>query len=169
MVEIEVIKGDITEIECDAIVNPANSQMYMGGGVASAIKRKGGEQIEKEARKHAPVPIGKAIVTNAGRLKAKAVIHSPTMEYLAMKTTYEKVLKAIKAALIEAIKQGFECIAFPGMGTGVGGLESKKCARAFKQAFEELQNEIARSSLKKIILVAYTNDLYLALRSLSYK
>jgi len=74
---IGIKKGDLTEEDSEAIVNPANSLMIMGGGVAYAIKKKGGEEIEKEAIKKAPVEIGKAVVTKAGKLKTKHVIHSP--------------------------------------------------------------------------------------------
>lgn len=73
-VKISVITGDITRLEVDAIVNPANSMLIMGGGVAGAIKRVGGKEIEDEALKYAPVPVGKAIATKAGKLKAKYVI-----------------------------------------------------------------------------------------------
>jgi len=79
-VRIVVLTGDITKQEVDAIVNPANSMLVMGGGVAGAIKRVGGKEIEDESVKHAPVPVGEAVATGAGRLKAKYVIHAPTME-----------------------------------------------------------------------------------------
>jgi len=162
-VKIEILKGDITEVECDAIVNPANSMMIMGGGVAAAIKRKGGKIIEEEAVRKAPVPVGEAIATIAGRLRAKYIIHAPTMEKPAMRTTPEKVEKAIKAAFTLAIKLGVKSIAFPGMGTGVGGLSPREFARIFKRVFEEMKNELVGSSLERVLLVAYTEDLYDAL------
>ncbi|MEX2689946.1 MAG: macro domain-containing protein, partial [Candidatus Njordarchaeum guaymaensis] len=78
MVEIIVIKGDITKMDVDAIVNPANSLLIMGGGVAGAIKRRGGQIIEDEAVKQGPIPVGNAVITSAGNLKARYVIHAPT-------------------------------------------------------------------------------------------
>jgi len=71
-VEVIVVKGDITEVESEAIVNAANNQFFMGGGVAGAIKRVGGRVIEKEARSKGPVNVGEAIITSAGNLKAIA-------------------------------------------------------------------------------------------------
>jgi len=156
--------GDITEVVCDAIVNPANSLMIMGGGVAGAIKRKGGTAIEKEAKKFAPVPIGEAVVTSAGSLKAKYVIHAPTMEKPAMQTTKDKVERAIRAALMKAIELGVECIAFPGMGTGVGGLSADDFVTIFLKVLSEIRNSLLRSSIRRILLVAYTSELYEAMK-----
>ncbi len=158
-VKIIVMKGDITEVDCDAIVNPANSLMLMGGGVAGAIKRKGGEEIEEEARRHAPVPVGEAIVTTAGKLKAKYVIHAPTMERPAMPTSYEKVVKAVLAALKRSNELDIKCIAFPGMGTGVGGLSAREGAEAIRDALLEFLRK-SEVKVREILLVAFTDDLY---------
>jgi O-acetyl-ADP-ribose deacetylase (regulator of RNase III) len=89
--QIEVIKGSILEVDADVIVNPANSLGFMGGGVAGVIKRFGGEEIEKEAVQRAPIPVGSAVLTSAGKLKFKGVIHAPTMEEPAMDSSEEKV------------------------------------------------------------------------------
>jgi len=162
-VELEVLKGDITRLEgIDAIVNPANSQMIMGGGVAGAIKRAGGKEIEDEARRYAPVPVGRAIVTSAGKLKVRYVIHAPTMEYPAMRTTVEKVSAAVAAALSKCDELGIKSVAFPGMGTGVGGLDPKVAAEAMVNTIVE---HISRgTTLEKIILVAYDDELYNAFK-----
>ncbi|RLE47642.1 MAG: macro domain-containing protein, partial [Candidatus Methanomethylicota archaeon] len=85
------------------------------GGVAGAIKRVGGVEIELEARKHAPIPVGEAIFTGAGKLKAKYVIHAPTMERPAMKIGIENVRLAMRAALKCAESLGLRSIAFPGL------------------------------------------------------
>src|SRR3990170_7908766 len=79
MVKIEVLRGDITKLELDALVNAANNRLWMGGGVAGALKRAGGPEIEAEAIKKGPIPIGEAVVTGAGKLKAKYVIHAAVM------------------------------------------------------------------------------------------
>jgi len=160
MVKLEVLKGDITEVNADAIVNPANSLMIMGGGVAGVIKKKGGVEIEKEAMKFAPVPVGEAIVTGGYSLKARYVIHAPTMEKPAMRIGINNAIKAILAALKAAEEMRLKTIAFPGMGTGVGGLSSKEGADAFKVAIQEFIKDESKVSLEKIILVAYTDDLY---------
>jgi len=124
-----VVEGDITKARVDAIVNPANSLLVMGGGVAGAIKRAGGPEIEEEARRMAPVPVGRAVSTGAGRLPAKYVIHAPTMERPAMRIPLENAVKATRAALEEAKRLGVESIAFPAMGAGVGGLSVRDVAR----------------------------------------
>lgn len=127
--KIKVLKGDLTEINTDAIVNPANSLGYMGGGVAGAIKRKGGEEIEKEAVEKAPIPVGKAIATTPGRLKCRYVIHAPTMERPAMRIGVDNVEKATRAAFELAKNMKLKSIALPGMGTGVGGVKEEDAAR----------------------------------------
>jgi O-acetyl-ADP-ribose deacetylase (regulator of RNase III) len=153
---IEVWKGDITEAECEAVVNPANSLMIMGGGVAGALRRAAGESVEAEARRHAPVPVGEAIHTGAGRLEPRIryIIHAPTMERPAMRTTESKVLKAAKAALKEAEKLKVSCIAFPAMGAGVGGLSAKESIRAMMQALDEFLQEGGKPPAR-IVFVAY--------------
>jgi len=145
MGRIKAVRGDITTISADAIVNPANSFGYMGGGVAGVIKRKGGIEIEKEAVKKAPIPVGKAIATTAGKLKYRCVIHAPTMERPAMRIGIDNVEKATKAALELSRKLGLKIIAIPGMGTGVGGISEReaakimvKVAKTFENDFEEI-------------------------------
>ena len=147
---IVVKRGDLTKEPADVICNPANSSLRMGGGAAGAIKRAGGEEIELEALKHAPVPVGKAVVTGAGKLKARWVVHAPTMEYPAMPTTAEKVYRATKAALECAEGAGAKSLVIPGMGTGVGGVSCENAARAMVKALKEFSE--APRSLKRIVL-----------------
>ena len=147
---IEVRHGDLTEQVADAICNPANSLMFMGGGAAGALKRAGGEGIEQEALKHAPVQVGKAVATTAGNLRARWVIHAPTMERPAMQTTGEKVYLATKAALECAEAAGAKSIVIPGMGTGVGMVSCENAAEAMVKAIKEF-NKSARS-LREIFL-----------------
>jgi len=78
---IEILKGSLLDAPAEVIVNPANSRGYMGGGVAGVIKRFGGEEIEEEALRKAPIPIGEAVLTTAGRLRFKGVIHAPTIGF----------------------------------------------------------------------------------------
>ncbi len=152
--EVEVREGDITEFEGDAIVNAANSLMIMGGGVAGAIKRKGGEEIEKEAMSNLPVPVGQAIYTGAGRLKVKYVIHAPTMPRPAMRIPPENAYLATKAALRVAKELGVKSIAFPAMGAGVGGLSVYESTKQMLKAIEE------ECEGMKVYLYAYGKQAY---------
>jgi len=152
-VQIKVLEGDITEIKVDAIVNPANSYLIMGGGVAGAIKRKGGVEIEKEARKMAPIEIGEAVVTSAGRLPAKWVVHAPTVKRPAGKSSLKSVSLATRAALKAAEEVGARSMAFPAMGAGVGGLSVKE---AIQVMLTEIISYIDQGTeLKEIMLVAW--------------
>ncbi len=127
-IKVQVIQGDITEQDMDAIVNAANDHLWMGAGVAGAIKTKGGTEIEKEAMSKAPIPIGETVITKAGRLTAKYVIHAAVMgQDLATKKEYirEATLNSLERA--EELKIG--SIAFPAFGTGVGKFPVEECAR----------------------------------------
>jgi len=156
-VEIVALTGDITEEKVDAIVNPANSWLIMGGGVAGAIKRIGGKEIEEEALKHAPIPVGKAIATDAGKLRAKYVIHAPTMERPAMRIDVENVRLAVSAALKCADELKLKSVAFPGMGTGVGGLALNEAAEAM---IHETKKHVEKGThLNRIVFVGFNQDL----------
>jgi len=147
---VVVKRGDLTKESADAICNPANSLMLMDGGAAGALKRAGGEEIEREARKHAPIPVGKAVVTSAGRLKARWVIHAPTMVRPAMRIRSEEVYLATRAALECADRVGASSITIPGMGTGVGGVSFEEAARAMVKALRDFAPD--SRSLKEIVL-----------------
>jgi len=156
-VTISTVTGDITRLEVDAIVNPANSQLIMGGGAAGAILRAGGREIQEEALKQAPVPVGKAIATNAGKLKAKHVIHAPTMELPAMQIEKQNVELAVNGALECAKRLEVKSLAFPGMGTGVGGFNVDEAAKIMVD--EVMKHIDGGTSLKHIILVGFGEDL----------
>ena len=128
--QIHLAKSDITQMAVDAIVNPANSLGIMGGGVAAALSRKGGSMIQREAMSLAPIAVGAAVVTNAGTLGAKHIIHAPTIVEPGQKSTIENVRRAIHAALLAANIRRFNVIAIPGMGTGLGGVDPSEAARA---------------------------------------
>jgi O-acetyl-ADP-ribose deacetylase (regulator of RNase III) len=156
-VRIVVVTGDITVQEVDAIVNPANSMLIMGGGVAGAIRRIGGKEIEDEAVKHAPVPVGEAVATGAGRLKAKYVIHTPTMERPAMRIGKRNVGLSVRGALKCAEGLGVRSLVFPGMGTGVGGLSLEEAARTMVNEVKEHVDK--RTTLKQIVFIGFDEDL----------
>lgn len=161
-ITVKVVLGDITEVEVDAIVNAANSLMLMGGGVAGAIKRKGGEEIEREALRKAPVPVGEAIATGAGRLKAKYVIHAPTMPRPAMATSLEAVKKATRAALKVASELRIKSVALPALGAGVGGLRVKDVARVMGSEVKSMVEQ--GLNLNEVIFVARSEEALRALK-----
>ena len=148
-IEIDVIEGDLTQVAVDAIVNPANSFGKMGGGVAGAIKRAGGREIEQEAVARAPIAVGEAVATTAGKLSARFVIHAPTMEKPTQRTTAEKVKQAVAAALRTADSLGVRTLAFPGMGTGVGKVPPNEAAKAMVSVIRSF----SPVSLQKVLLV----------------
>lgn len=159
-IKIVVRKGDLTEEVVDAIVNPANSFCVMGGGVALAIRQKGGEVIEKDAMRAAPIRVGTAVMTSAGKLKSRRVIHAPTMERPAEKINYLAVNKATSAAIKVAHENGLAKIAFPGMGTGVGGVRPHEAAKAMEIAFKKYAEECnLRPVVKEFHFVAFNEEM----------
>ncbi len=124
---IRIVKGDITSLQCDAIVNAANDHLWMGGGVAGAIKRRGGDEIEREAVRQGPIPVGEAVATAAGRLPCRYVIHAVTMGQDL--TTSERAIRAAtRSALRLADRLGLVSVALPALGTGVGGFPLERAA-----------------------------------------
>ncbi|UCE39501.1 MAG: macro domain-containing protein [Thermoplasmata archaeon] len=154
---ITLQQGDITEIEADAIVNAANNHLWMGGGVAGAIKRKGGKIIEDEAVKLGPIPIGEAVATTAGKLNAKYVIHAAGMG-TDLKTDEEKIRNATLNSLKRANELKIKSIAFPSIGTGVGGFPLDTAADIMLRcAIEHVKKD---TSLENVIFVLYQKDAY---------
>ncbi len=155
--KIEVIKGDITEMETDAIVNAANNHLWMGAGVAGAIKRKGGQIIEDEAMRQGPIEVGQAVITTGGQLKAKHVIHAAGMGQ-DLRTDEAKIRAATYNSLRLAEENGLESIAFPAIGTGVGGFPMDKAAEIM---IDEARKFLARAvHLKKIVFVLFDDYSY---------
>lgn len=117
---IVCVEGDITESTAEAIVNAANDRLWMGSGVAGAIKRKGGDRIEREAMALGPIPVGEAVATSAGRLPQKHVIHAAVMGQDLL-TNRGMIEAATRSALRLAEEIGVKSVAFPALGTAVGG------------------------------------------------
>lgn len=130
---ISVRQGDITESSADAIVNAANNHLWMGAGVAGAIKRKGGDIIEKEAVSRGPIPVGEAVATNAGSLSCKYVIHAAAMGQDLI-TDGQKIADATANALLRAEELSLSSIEFPALGTGVGGFPVEEAANVMIEA-----------------------------------
>ncbi len=161
MIEIEVYLGDITQLELDALVNAANNHLWMGAGVAGAIKRAGGSQIEAEAVKKGPIPVGQAVVTGAGRLKARYIIHAAVMGP-DLATDAEKIRQATRNSLIRADELGIKSLAFPALGTGVGGFSLDKCARIM--IGEVLKHSAGKTGLKKVVFALFNELAYRVFR-----
>jgi len=147
--QITVSQGSILDVDAQVIVNAANSLGLMGGGVAGVIKRAAGAEIEREAVKDAPIRVGKAVLTSGGKTKFKGIIHAPTMPEPGMRIPARNVALATTAALTLADQNGFESIAVPGMGTGVGGVAHADAARAMVEAVRAF----SPNALKSVILV----------------
>ena len=129
-------QGDIALVDTEAVVNAANSELWMGSGVAGALKRAGGAVIEQEAVAQGPIGVGEAVITGAGNLKALHVIHAAAMAP-GRPATEETVHAATLAALRVAAESQIESIALPALGTGVGGLGFAECARRMFEAIEQ--------------------------------
>jgi len=125
---IDITEGDISEQDTDAVVNAANNHFWMGAGVAGAIKRRGGQEIEAEAMRQGPVEPGACVITSGGRLDAKHVIHAAVMGQ-DLQTSASLIERATCNSLALADRHGLSTIAFPAFGTGVGGFPLDECAR----------------------------------------
>ena len=131
-IAVELIRGDITGLNDDIIVNAANTGLMLGAGVAGAIKSKGGIEIEKEAMAKGPIKPGQAVATGAGRLKARFVIHAAVMQE-DLKTNESYIRKATENSLKLADSLGMGSIVFPALGTGVGRFPLKTCAKVMME------------------------------------
>jgi O-acetyl-ADP-ribose deacetylase len=140
LARIELWNGDICDLEVDAIVNAANLSLWMSTGVGGEIKRAGGDAIEFAAVRQAPVPLGAAVVTPAGRLAARVVIHAVSLDR-DRRTNADTIDKAVRSAMERGRELRIRSIAFPAMGTGVGGFPLDEAARTTVAAVrDELPN-----------------------------
>jgi O-acetyl-ADP-ribose deacetylase (regulator of RNase III) len=150
VLDLEVVEGDITALGVDAIANAANDHLWMGAGVAGAIKRAGGEEIEREAMAKGPVPVGTAVATGAGALKARHVIHGAVMGQ-DLRTNADLIRRATRSCLEVADGLGCTSLALPAFGTGVGGFPLDECARLMvgvARAFEP-------QSLQRVVFAVF--------------
>lgn len=146
---LRVVKGDLTLEATDAIVNAANSWLEHGGGVAGAIVRRGGEVIQEESRRVAPVEVGHAAMTSAGSLAARAVIHTvgPRM---GEGDEDRKLASAVTSALRVASDAGFASIAMPAISSGIFGYPKNRCAEVLLAATLDFLTSNPATSLKEI-------------------
>jgi O-acetyl-ADP-ribose deacetylase (regulator of RNase III) len=150
--KVDVQQGDITRVKVDAVVNAANNHLWMGGGVAGALKRAGGPEIEAEALAKGPITVGEAAVTNAGRLPVRYVIHAAVMGQ-DLQTNAEKIRQATRNSLLQADELGIKTIAFPALGTGVGGFPLGECARIM--IGEVFQYSAGETGLERVVFVLF--------------
>src|SRR5687767_1293912 len=151
--ELDVVDGDITKLEVDAIANAANNHLWMGAGVAGAIKRAGGEEIEREAVAKGPIEVGTAVATGAGRLPARHVVHGAVMGQ-DLRTDAHLIAQTTKSCLAVADEVGAESIALPAFGTGVGGFALEDCARIMVGAVREHQPR----SLRRVVFAVFGDE-----------
>jgi O-acetyl-ADP-ribose deacetylase (regulator of RNase III) len=139
--KIKIQQGDLTEMDTDAIVNAANNDLILGAGVAGAIRRKGGEEIQRECDAIGSIPVGYAAITKGGKLKARFVIHAASMQ-LGGKTNAESLRGSTAHSLKIANEHGLKTIAFPAVGTGIAGFPLKDCAEIMlRETADHLRGE----------------------------
>jgi O-acetyl-ADP-ribose deacetylase (regulator of RNase III) len=151
--KLSVIEGDITALEVDAIANAANDQLWMGAGVAGAIRRAGGAEIEREAMAKGPIEVGDAVTTGAGTLPAKHVIHGAVMGQ-DLRTNAKLVRHTTHRCLEVADELGLGSMALPAFGTGVGGFPLEECARIMVEEARRFEP----SALREIVFAVYGDE-----------
>ncbi len=159
--KIRILQGDLTEQAVDAIVNAANSRLQLGGGVAGAIRRRGGMSIQDECDTIGAIPLGEAAVTGAGQLKARYVIHAASMR-LGQATSEENLRLSTRNSLLRASEKGLRSVAFPAVGTGIAGFPMRRCAEVMlEEAAEHLRGE---TSVEDVRFVLYDSAAYQTFR-----
>lgn len=150
---VELLEGDITELDVDAIVNAANTELVLGTGVAGAIVAKGGPGIQEECNRLAPIGLGQAAATSAGELRARYVIHAAGMG--ADRRTSSGVLETVtRNTLLCAEDKKVRTVAFPAIGTGVGGVKLEDSAKIMLDVVLDYLQE-GTNYLKKVMFVLY--------------
>lgn len=150
---IEVVEGDIAALDVDAVANAANDALWMGAGVAGALKRAGGEDIEREAMAQGPIAVGDAIATSGGTLPARWVIHGAVMSQ-DLRTSRRLVEETTQSVLRVAEELGARSLALPAFGTGVGGYPFEDCARVM---IGVVRGHEARS-LERVVFAVFGDD-----------
>jgi len=153
---IELIQGDLTELAVDAVVNAANAQLILGAGVAGAIRSKGGPSIQEECDRIGGTSVGQAVVTGAGNLKARYVIHAvgPRM---GEGDEDEKLGQATWNSLLRATEKELRSIAFPAISTGIFGFPKERCAAIMIAAAREFLQRQA-TTLQKVIFCLWSSQ-----------
>ncbi len=154
---LELVQGDITELATDAIVNAANAQLQLGGGVAGAIRRKGGPEIQAHCNEVGPISVGKAAITTAGNLKAKHVIHTVGPK-MGEGDEDEKLKNATLNSLRIADGNNLASIAFCAISTGIFGYPIDRCAKIMLKTTIDYLND--KTNLEKVVFCLYDKPAY---------
>ena len=160
--EVDVLPGDLTLQDVDAIVNAANNDLELGGGVAGAIARRGGPAIQAECRKIGPIAVGDVAITTGGELKARWVIHAASMR-LGDRTTAEALRSSTRRSLQLAAARGMSTIAFPAVGTGIARFPLTECARIMLE--ETGAHARGATTLREVRFVLFGEDAQAAFRA----
>ena len=152
---VELMQGDLTEMDTDAIVNAANNDLQLGGGVAGAIRRKGGAEIQLECDKIGTIPVGGAAITSGGKLKARHVIHAASME-LGGRTSAHSLRSATAHRFRIAAQNGLKTIAFPAVGTGIAAFPLRECAEIMLR--ETAKHFEGPTSVEKVYFVLFDKE-----------
>ena len=151
--ELEFVEGDIAALEVDAVANAANNALWMGAGVAGALKRAGGEEIEREAVAKGPIDVGDAVATGAGRLPARWVIHGAVMGQ-DLRTSADLIERTTASVLRVADELGAQSLALPAFGTGVGGFPLDECARLMVQTVQGYEPR----TLERVVFAVFGDE-----------
>jgi O-acetyl-ADP-ribose deacetylase len=148
---IIIQQGDLTEMDTDAIVNAANNDLILGAGVAGAIRRKGGDAIQRECDAIGSIPVGYAAITSGGKLKARFVIHAASMQ-MGRRTDADTLRHSTAHSLKIANERGLKSIAFPAVGTGIAGFPLKECAEIMlREAARHLSGETSLEAIHFVL------------------
>ncbi len=150
MIQLEVQQADVTTLEVDAIANAANTQLRHAGGVAAAIARAGGAEVQRESTEKAPIGLGEAVETTAGDMPARYVIHAATME-LGGPTSADIIARATRSVLRKADSLGCRSLALVAFGTGVGGFGLDDAARLMVGVVREHRPQ----SLQRVVFATH--------------
>ncbi len=148
---VVIVSGDLVEQEVDAIVNAANNDLQLGGGVAGAIRRAGGPSIQEECDMHGPVRVGEAAITGAGKLRARYVIHAASMS-LGGRTTRDSLASSMAQVFRLAHQHEVQTIAVPAVGTGIAGFPIDECGRVMAECLEHALREGWRATEVRFVL-----------------
>jgi O-acetyl-ADP-ribose deacetylase (regulator of RNase III) len=159
--EIEIIKDDITLLDTDAIVNPANNYLMHHGGLAAAIVKRGGKIIQEESRKIGNLPTGSAAITSGGRLRAKYVIHTVGPRYRDGKSgEAEKLASAVSSALKIAVDKKLNSIAIPAISSGIFGYPIEHSSKIIVETVCNFIKSCTDCTLRKVILCLYDENTF---------
>lgn len=161
--QLSIAKGDLSKTAADALVNAADTSLKMGGGVAAALRKQGGKDVEEEALELAPIEVGQVIATTAGKLNAKFVLHVAVIVKPGSPATTETVAKGLRSALELADSLDCQTIALPAIGCGAGGLALPDGANAILSTLKSF----APQNLRHAFVVLHSDDALSAFDSVS--